>query len=289
MIKKIYKKLSINKQRNVVEKGERYTTNKIATKSDLINLGCGSTYHSDWDNFDLVPALGSIRRLDLLKKLPFLDASYGFCYSSHVLEHMPRSYSPKFLRETYRVLRPSGVIRIVVPDLEGIVRRYLAELEAAASGDESAFPRYQWMTLELLDQLTRSFSGGFMGRLWFSRPLPVRGLIEERLGSEAGAWIRKFDGVFSGGDQAPLLPEQVFEVQQPLPKQELKFREQGEIHRWMYDRISLAGLLREAGFREIRVCAATESSIPKFSSYHLDTDESGAIRKPDSLFMEGIK
>lgn len=261
----------------------------ITPKSPRVNLGCGETIHSAWENFDLVPANDSIRRIDLLKKLPFPNASYEFCYSSHVLEHMPRSKAPMFLREIQRILRPGGVVRIVVPDLEGIVRRYLAELDSAANGDESALPRHQWMTLELLDQLTRSFSGGFMGRLWFSRPLPVRGLIEERLGSEAGAWIRKFDRAFSRGDRAPLLPEQVFEVQQPSPERELKFRKQGEIHRWMYDRISLAGLLREAGFREIRVCAASESSIPEFSSYHLDTDESGVIRKPDSLFMEALR
>jgi predicted SAM-dependent methyltransferase len=267
-----------------------YSGRKVASvKSQFLNLGCGSTYHPRWDNFDLVPSTDSIRRLDLLKKFPFPDASYEVCYCSHVLEHMPRSYAPTFLREIQRIVRPGGVVRIVVPDLEGIVRRYLAELEAAASGDESAFPRYQWMTLELLDQLTRSFSGGFMGRLWFSRPLPVRGLIEERLGSEAAAWLRKFDGAFSRGEQAPLLPEQVFEVQQSSPEQEQKFRNQGEIHRWMYDRISLAALLREAGFREIRVCTASESSIPEFSSYHLDADESGVIRKPDSLFIEAIR
>jgi predicted SAM-dependent methyltransferase len=252
-------------------------------------MGCGKTYHPDWDNFDLTPADDSIRPLDLLKEFPFKDGTYEFCYSSHVLEHMPRSYAPRFLKEIYRILRPGGVIRIVVPDLEGSVRRYLQELDSVISGDHSALPRHQWMTIELLDQLTRTFSGGFMGRLWNSRPLSARGLIEERLGSEAGKWLRKFDGAFSRGEQAPLLPELVFDVQQYSPEQELRFREQGEIHRWMYDRISLAALLQEAGFRNTRVCAATESSITEFSLYHLDTDESGVIRKPDSLFMEALR
>lgn len=263
--------------------------NILRLKSDLVNLGCGSAFHKDWENFDLFPTDPSVRQLDLTRRLPFNDDVCNVCYSSHVLEHMPRCYAPRFIKEVCRILEPQGIVRIVVPDLEGIVRRYLRELDAAVLGDPEAGPRHQWMTIELLDQLTRSFSGGFMGRLWFSRPLSARGLIEERLGGEAEKWLRQFDGAFSQREQAPLLPEQVFEVQQPSPEEELAFRNQGEIHRWMYDRISLAALLREAGFSKIRVCTATESSIPEFSSYHLDTDDSGVIRKPDSLFMEGIK
>jgi hypothetical protein len=57
----------------------------------------------------------------------------------------------------------------------------------------------------------------------------------------------------------------------------------------MYDRISLKTLLENAGFHKVRVCTATESLIPDFKQYNLDTDEVGKIRKPDSLFMEAIK
>lgn len=66
------------------------------------------------------------------------------------------------------------------------------------------------------------------------------------------------------------------------------FRQTGEIHRWMYDRFSLRRLLEKTGFINVRVCRADESSIPNFNSYDLDMIE-GRIRKPDSLFMEGIK
>lgn len=260
----------------------------ISPKSRLLNLGCGLTFHDEWDNFDLLPADCRVRHLDLLDKLPFAEGSYSYCYSSHVLEHMPRSYAPDFLREIHRILLPGGVVRIVVPDLEGIVRCYLSELEHALHGDSSAVSRHEWMTMELLDQLTRTFSGGFMGRLWRSRPLRSRSLIEERLGEEASRWLEKFDHEFLGG-LPPLLPQQVFEKAAVGPEEEFAFRKRGEIHRWMYDRISLGALLVEAGFRNVRVCGATESSIPDFVTSHLDTDSEGRIRKPDSLFMEGIK
>lgn len=260
----------------------------ILQKSRLINLGCGRTYHPEWDNFDLAPADERVRHLDLLKRFPFHDGSYSYCYSSHVLEHMPRSHAPGFLKEIHRVLRPGGVARIVVPDLEGIVRCYLSELEHALHGDSSAVSRHEWMTIELLDQLTRSASGGIMGRLWYSRPLPLRALIEKRLGAEASKWLNKFDQDFKNG-AAPMDPEKIYDMAIPTSEDEVAFRETGEVHRWMYDRVSLKLLLQKAGFRNVKVCNATESLIPYFADYHLDTDEYDGVRKPDSLFMEGVK
>jgi hypothetical protein len=56
----------------------------------------------------------------------------------------------------------------------------------------------------------------------------------------------------------------------------------------MYDRYSLRRLLEQAGFIDVRICRADESRIPDFNSYNLDIVE-GKVRKPVSLFMEGIK
>jgi hypothetical protein len=66
------------------------------------------------------------------------------------------------------------------------------------------------------------------------------------------------------------------------------FRQSGEPHRWMYDRFSLERLLTEIGFVDIRFCQADESRIFNFNDYQLDTIN-GVVRKPDSLFMEGLK
>lgn len=265
---------------------------KIVTMSQnrpkLVNLGCGSTFHEAWDNYDLSPAYNNIKHIDLLQKLPLDDSSYNFCYCSHVLEHIHRGYASIFISEVNRILKPGGIFRVVVPDLEAIVRRYIVELDAASSWNAKSIARHQWMTVELLDQLTRTFSGGFMGRLWYSRPLLSRELIEERLGGEASHWLSKADANFLTGEP-PLTNEQVFQVGSTSPADEVKFRNQGEIHRWMYDRISLCALLDEAGFHDIKVCSATESRIPEFNSYSLDVDDHGAVRKPDSLFMEGVK
>jgi predicted SAM-dependent methyltransferase len=263
-------------------------TSFLKPKSELLNLGCGLTYNIHWDNYDLFPSSDSVSEIDLLKPFPFESETYSYCYCSHVIEHLHRSYVTSFLSEIFRIMRRGGIFRVVVPDLEGIVRKYLLELEKAAAGDESAIPRHEWMTIELLDQMTRSFSGGFMGRLWYSRPLKPRDLIEARVGSEASQWLCKFDQDFLEGS-IPLSPDQVFNVATPTTQEEVIYRNSGEIHRWMYDRVSLSSLLAAAGFQHISVCRAEESRIPVFDSYHLDRDQSGRVRKPDSLFIEAIK
>jgi predicted SAM-dependent methyltransferase len=257
-------------------------------KKNFVNLGCGNTFHPDWLNYDLNPQSELVTQIDLLKPLPFESNQIEVLYASHVLEHLPRSQAPIFLSQCATVLKKGGIVRIVVPDLEGIARKYVETLENASSGNEESLALHEWMTLELLDQLVRTRSGGFMGRLWFSRPLLAREFIVDRLGQEAGEWILKIERMIENGYK-PIDPEMVYQIHDPDLSEELKFRHSGEIHRWMYDRISLERLLRSAGFSYVYLCNAYESSIEGFINYQLDTDSFGKIRKPDSLFMEAVK
>lgn len=50
--------------------------------------------------------------------LPFSDGSVDFIFTSHMLEHLYKESSKKFLKEAYRVLKKNGVVRISIPDLE---------------------------------------------------------------------------------------------------------------------------------------------------------------------------
>ncbi len=256
--------------------------------SALANFGCGTTFHPAWDNYDFVPCGAEVRSVDLRRPLPFDDNVYDAVYSAHTLEHLPRNEVPGVLAEFRRILKPGGILRIVVPDLELMARTYLEQLERAVEGDGEGQANHAWMSVEMIDQMTRTFRGGFMGRMWRSRPLPSRRFIEERLGTEAAAFLASVDAGDSkfGGTIAP---EEVFRVSSPSAADELAFRAKGEIHRWMYDRVSLRWLLAAAGFAEVRQCCAAESAIAGFSGYGLDTDENGRVRKPESLFMEGTR
>ena len=104
----------------------------------LLNIGCGAHYHPAWTNIDVAPASKEVLPWDVKKGLPFKDDSFDVVYHSHVLEHLsPQDASP-FLRETARVLKPAGMTRVVVPDLEQIVRLYLEKLEAARNDGRRA-------------------------------------------------------------------------------------------------------------------------------------------------------
>lgn len=67
---------------------------------------------------------------DLRKRLPFESESVDCVYGSHVLEHLYEDEARALLVECRRILRPGGVIRLVVPDLFGLARRYVATASA---------------------------------------------------------------------------------------------------------------------------------------------------------------
>jgi ubiquinone/menaquinone biosynthesis C-methylase UbiE len=64
---------------------------------------------------------------DFRKPLPFPDCSADAVYASHVLEHLYREQGQQLIRESFRVLVLGGIVRIVVPDLNSIVREYLGD------------------------------------------------------------------------------------------------------------------------------------------------------------------
>jgi SAM-dependent methyltransferase len=50
--------------------------------------------------------------------IPLQDKTTDFVYSSHFLEHLDKQSGRRLLEECWRVLRPGGVLRLAVPDLE---------------------------------------------------------------------------------------------------------------------------------------------------------------------------
>ena len=112
-----------------------------------LNLGCGRCFVDGWINVDYslgahlasVPMIGPlVRRMhlfnvswerrivlhDLRRPLPWPDGSVDVAYASHTLEHLLRDDGHRLLEECHRVLRPNGILRILVPDLRSLVRSY---------------------------------------------------------------------------------------------------------------------------------------------------------------------
>ena len=243
-------------------------------EKSLLNLGCGSHFHPAWVNVDIKSSCEGVITHDLTHGIPFADETFDAVYHSHLLEHLDRNKAHEFVADCHRVLKPGGIIRIAVPDLETIARLYLKSLDEALQGDEQAAERHEWMTIELLDQLARHQPGGHMLKHWSRDPMPCKDFVISRLGSEVKKYL----------ERKPSLSESKVDALSVG-----RFRLSGEVHQWMYDRFSLARLLESAGFTETEAVTASRSRIPGFENYHLDTEPGGQVRKPDSLFMEAVK
>lgn len=266
----------------------------------LINIGCGAVHHPTWLNIDSNPAHADVTRWDVRLGLPVEAARADACYASHVLEHLPRDAAVRLLAECHRALRPGGTLRLAVPDLEAIARHYLRLLEPADQGAAEAQSDYDWILLELFDQMVRIESGGEMHRILASAAARERKFVRQRMGlgdqplegehSQAAPvrpglrhyWTRIREEATGAFAQLMLGRGARGAVREGL------FRASGQVHLWMYDRFSLRRLLEQSGFVDVIQCTAFESRIPNFVQYQLDA-AGERVRKPDSLFMEGLK
>lgn len=271
----------------------------------LLNFGCGGIFHPEWINLDAAPDSPAVITHDLRRPFPFATNDFDAVYGSHVLEHLQPQASMRLLQECFRILKPGGIVRIVVPDLETIARLYLQSLEGAMAGDADARMRYEWIMLELYDQATRTVSGGAMAAYLRGRMNePQARFIASRIGEEAtgptaaastqqptGARLRRHARSAVGALRSMLACAFAFLFMGPEGVAALRegaFRRSGEVHQWMYDRYSLMKALAQAGFVSARSRAADDSDIPGFPRYGLET-AAGRPRKPDSLYVEAVK
>lgn len=101
---------------------------KIARQDSLsVNVASGPFGEKDWINIDMFRHSNIAFTFDCRKKLPFRNSSVVRIRAEHVVEHFDvKEEAPRFLQECRRVLKPEGVLRIVVPDIEKFVKAYLA-------------------------------------------------------------------------------------------------------------------------------------------------------------------
>lgn len=263
-----------------------------------LNLGCGSNYSNDkeWINLDFISTGESVIAYNLLNGIPFEYESFDVVYHSHVLEHFSKHDGEKFIQECFRVLKPNGILRIAVPDLECIVKKYIEILEQGISAPDNneIYEKYNWIMLEMYDQAVRNNTGGMTGEYLRRYTLSNEDFIYERWGEEARRYRNaKLDNtnteILKPGIKSKIrsillrmlsINENALEIG--------NFRLSGEIHQWMYDKYSLAKLLVKYGGSDTIIRNAFTSYIDNWQKYNLDGKE-GICRKPDSLFIEAIK
>lgn len=159
----------------------------------FVQYGCGMTPATGWRNFDSsptlaferVPVLGrlytknatrfpdAVEYGDIVKGLPVADGSCDAIYCSHVLEHLALRDLRAALRNTHRILKPSGLFRLVMPDLEHLAEKYISS--------------------EMDDACSTFMVDAHLG--WAERPRGLLGFARMWLGSSLHLWLWDFKGI----------------------------------------------------------------------------------------------
>lgn len=155
-----------------------------------VQYGCGLCAPPGWLNFDVsptsrlqkIPLIGglltrggprfppNVRHGDIAQGLPVAPESCAAIYCSHVLEHLSLADFRKALRNTFTLLRPGGVFRMALPDLEKLARDYLASSDAR--------PAIAFM------------ESSYLG--YHTRPRGLRAVLREWLGNSRHLWMWDF-------------------------------------------------------------------------------------------------
>ena len=151
-----------------------------------VQYGCGWSAPRGWRNFDASPTLRferlpfigklhtknssrfpiNVEYGDITKGLPITPGSCDGVYCSHVLEHLSLEGFRTALRNTYELLRPAAIFRLVLPDLEHSIKLYLNN---PANDAALAFMRETCLGRERRARSLKEFSTEWLGNshhLW---------------------------------------------------------------------------------------------------------------------------
>jgi ubiquinone/menaquinone biosynthesis C-methylase UbiE len=143
-----------------------------------------------WRNFDASPTLlferipvigmlytkndsrfpSNVEYGDIVKGLPVPNESCEAVYCSHTLEHLSLEDLRLALKNTYKILKNGGTFRLVLPDLEYAIQKYINDQSPAAS-------------INLLRELS-------LGKE--VRPKGIMGLLSEWFGNSNHLWMWDF-------------------------------------------------------------------------------------------------
>jgi ubiquinone/menaquinone biosynthesis C-methylase UbiE len=118
----------------------------MSNRNICLHIGCGLVVAPDWQNIDASPSLklaqmpllgkmatrklslpawpSSVRYGNIVKGLKIQPESCDLIYASHVLEHLSVTDFKTALQNIYTYLKPGGIFRAVVPDLEQYIQSY---------------------------------------------------------------------------------------------------------------------------------------------------------------------
>ena len=94
-----------------------------------LNLGSGprGLDSPEWVNIDGFKDTNVEYLCDFSRPLPFKDGTFDGIFCEHVFEHFTYENGRRLMTECMRILKPGGVLRIVVPDGNKVLASYFNE------------------------------------------------------------------------------------------------------------------------------------------------------------------
>ncbi len=96
-------------------------------------------------------AFRNVKYLNITRRFPYRTSSVEAVFCAHALEHLYPWQATKVCDEVFRVLKPGGIFRVVVPDLEWAVEQYDKDSPQAfldimyEYGDGAGKNSHKWM------------------------------------------------------------------------------------------------------------------------------------------------
>jgi predicted SAM-dependent methyltransferase len=96
-----------------------------AAMTARLNWGCGPRPAPGWTNSDRLAMPGIDVSGDIRQGLPIPSDRFHYAVSIHALQEIPYVQLVPVLRELRRVLKPAGVLRLALPDLDRAIDAYV--------------------------------------------------------------------------------------------------------------------------------------------------------------------
>jgi predicted SAM-dependent methyltransferase len=90
-----------------------------------VHFGCGYHKLKDWINVDLDMSCKPDVIADLRQDLPFKSQSIDYIHSEDFVDQLELEKAYRFFKECHRILKESGAMRVLTPDLHQFAKRYV--------------------------------------------------------------------------------------------------------------------------------------------------------------------
>ena len=231
-----------------------------------LNLGSGKGWNCNgWLGLDEIGG----NYLDQNSIFPYEKESIDYVYSAHFFEHVDNKTSQNLFNESYRILKPGGILRILVPDFQLMLDKYNNNDENWFFNTVGTKGRNDWKLYNIEKNLTNVFlhwvtNHDFSGPNGWAR-IPIR--VSESIVREKAKC----------GD----VKEFCTWAQNQIPKHDNRVKTQ-HINWWNLDKFE--NMLSE--FSDVKLSKHMVSKIPDVQNGKFDN---WANRKEISLYIEAVK